>query len=163
MTAKTMRLTVAALAACTLVAAHAAPARAQTNRTHVGLNVVYNFDYEEFGAGGQMTFPIGQMLQFYPSFNVYFVDGGSLWAANADLKYAVSGENLNWLYLGGGLNVTTASAGGGSDSNAGLNLFAGVESLRGNVHPFLEVRFTVGDGSSGQLAAGLNFTLGRHQ
>lgn len=157
----TSRLTIAALALC-LTAGAATLATAQTTRSHAGIHALYNFDLEEFGVGGQVTIPVGSYLQFYPSFDLYFVDPGSLWAVNADLKYAVSGANLNWLYLGGGLNITRASAAGVSDSRAGLNLFVGIESLRSRVHPFAEVRFTVGDGSSGQVAAGLNFTLGRH-
>ena len=162
MTRKTSRLMMAALPAL-LLAAGTSIAQAQTGRAHLGVRGMYNFDIEEFGLGAQATIPVGTFLQFYPSFDYFFIDPGNLFAFNADLKYALTGSNFNWLYLGGGLNVTRAESGGASDSQTGLNLFAGVESLRGSIHPFGEIRFTVGDGSSGQVVFGLNFTLGRHQ
>ena len=48
------------------------------------------------------------------------------------------------------------------DSEAGLNLFFGIESLAGRVHPFGEGRFIVSDNSSFGIVGGLNFTLGQH-
>ena len=49
--------------------------------------------------------------------------------------------------------------GGGTGRKAGLNLFGGIQSLKGRIHPFAEMRFIVNDNSTAQLAAGLNFTL----
>jgi hypothetical protein len=46
------------------------------------------------------------------------------------------------------------------DTRTGLNLFAGVETLQGRVHPFGELRFTANEGSTTQASVGLNFTLG---
>jgi hypothetical protein len=46
-----------------------------------------------------------------------------------------------------------------TDTQAGANAFVGAESLRGRIHPFGEFRFTVSDGSTAQIAAGINFTL----
>jgi hypothetical protein len=100
--------------------------------------------------------PIVRHLEFYPSFD-YFIDSGSFWNLNADLKYRIPSESVRWLYLGAGLNI----AHGGGDTQAGLNLLAGIESLKGRVHPFGEFRFTANHGSTGQIAVGLNFTLGR--
>lgn len=134
-------------------------AHAQTHRLHLGPHVSYNFDAEVVGIGPQLSVPVARHLEFYPSFDYYFVDNGSLIGINADLKYRLASENMNWLYLGGGLNISRASAGGVSASDAGLNLFAGAESLRGNIHPFAELRLMVGDGSTAQVAFGLNFTL----
>ncbi|MBA2291288.1 MAG: hypothetical protein H0W15_02405 [Gemmatimonadales bacterium] len=44
-------------------------------------------------------------------------------------------------------------------TDTGLNLFGGYESLKGKVHPFVEVRIIAGDGSRAQAAGGINFTL----
>ena len=162
MTRTMKRLTIAAVSALVLTAGPGI-AQAQTPRAHAGVRGLYNFDAEEFGLGAQATIPIGTFIQFYPSFDYYFVDPGNLFAFNADLKYAITGQNFNWLYIGGGLNVTRFEDSGVSDSQAGLNLFVGGESLRGSIHPFAELRLIVGDGSSGQVVVGLNFTLGRHQ
>lgn len=155
------RLRVAVLTAV-LAAGTTLAAEAQTSRAHLGPRISYNFDAEEVGLGAQVGLPIGRRLEFYPSFDVFFVDPGSLWALNADIKYRFGGQGMEWLYTGGGLNVTNASVGDNDETNAGLNLLLGVESLRGWVHPFAEGRLTVGDESMFQLSGGINFTLGRH-
>lgn len=165
MTRKTSRWATFALAAV-MGLAMTTTAHAQQNtyyaRSHLGFHGAYNFDVEEAAIGAQATIPVGNMLEFYPSFDVYFVDPGSLWALNLDLKYRITGQNFNWLYIGGGMQVARASVNGASDSNVGLNLLAGVESRKGAVHPYAEFRGTFGDGSSAQVAVGLNFTLGNH-
>jgi len=143
--------------ALVLAVAVAGTAQAQTSRLHLGPRVSYQFDLEKIGIGAQLGVPIVHYLEFYPSFD-YFIDSGSFWNLNADLKYRIPSESVRWLYVGAGLNI----AHGGGDTQAGLNLLAGVESLKGRVHPFAEFRFTANHGSTGQIAAGLNFTLGRH-
>lgn len=144
-----------------LVAGASGTAEAQTSRVHLGPRVAYNFDLEDFAIGAQLGVPIATRLEFYPSFDYYFVDPGSAWGLNADLKYRFAGESLDWLYVGGGLNFTGVDN-GNDDTNVGLNLIGGVETLRGWVHPFGEFRATISDGSFIQLAVGLNFTLGKH-
>ena len=152
----------AALLTLALTASVTGLASAQTTRSHLGPHVGYNFDIDKFGVGAQVSVPVASHLEFYPSFDYWLVDAGSLWAVNADLKYRLTGAGWNWLYVGSGLNITTAGGGGASSSQTGLNLFAGIESLRGSVHPYAEFRAVVGKGSTTQVAAGLNFTLGRH-
>ena len=157
-----MRRSFAATLTMTLVsAALATAAQAQTNHMHIGPHVAYNFDAERVGLGAQFSVPIASHLEFYPSFDYFFVSPGKWWALNADVKYRVSTDgSLNWLYLGGGLNLTGVSAGGTSSTNPHANLILGAESLRGTIHPYAELRAIVGDGSTVQLAAGLNLTLG---
>lgn len=152
------QLVVALAVSLSLGVSSAAAAQA---RSHFGPQVGYNFDYEAVVLGAQFSAPIGRHLEFYPSFNYFLVDAGTVWALSADLKYRVPMEG-EWLYLGGGLNFTRAEFGGASNTDTGLNLIAGIESRVGNIHPFGEFRLTVGDGSTAQLAGGLNFTLGRH-
>jgi len=136
-------------------------ADAQTTRAHFGPRLTYNFDMDEVALGAGFTAPVSNRLEFYPSFDTFLVDQGSLWALNADLKVRVTGESLNWLYMGGGLNVQRRSLGDNHNTNTGLGLFAGFESLSGWVHPYGELRLVTGDGTSGQATIGLNFTLGR--
>jgi hypothetical protein len=136
---------------------------AQTGRMHIGPHLGYNFDAEAVALGGQFSVPVASRLEFYPSFDYYFVDTGSLWGLNADLKYRVARTgHLNWLYLASGLNLTRTSVGSAANTDAGLNLVGGAESLRGAIHPFAEARLILGDGSTFQLVGGLNLTLGRH-
>ena len=136
--------------------------RAQTNRAHIGPHIGYNFDVEEFYLGAQFGVPVADQLEFYPSFDYYFVDPGSLWAVNADLKWRIARAQPRWLYLGGGLNVMKREVGDVEDTDLGANLFVGAESLRGTIHPFGELRAILADNSSIQLQIGLNITLGRH-
>lgn len=151
-----------ALVTAVLAGSMAGVAEAQTNRAHLGPRIGYNFDVEEIALGAQFSAPLGDRFEFYPSLDYYFVDPGSLWGFNLDLKYRFSGESLDWAYIGGGLNILTADGYGTDDSEAGLNLFFGIESLKGWVHPFGEGRAILSDNSSFQIAAGLNFTLGQH-
>ena len=137
-------------------------AQAQTSQLHLGPRLSYQFDLEEIGVGAQFSVPIAQYLEFYPSFDYFFVNSGSFWNLNADLKYRIATESINWLYIGGGLNLNHVSRGNFDDNGVGLNLFAGVESLVGRVHPFGEFRFTANDGSTAQVAIGVNFTLRPH-
>jgi hypothetical protein len=125
-----MKTTLAVAVALGLTLGVSSAAQAQ-ERSHIGPQIGYNFDYEALVLGAQFSAPIGHHLEFYPSFNYFFVDAGSLWAVNLDLKYRVPFENADWLYVGGGLNVTRADAGGASNTDAGLNLIAGIETRTG--------------------------------
>jgi hypothetical protein len=149
----------AAVLVTVLVGGVTGSAHAQTHRSHFGPRLSYNFDAEVAGLGVQLGVPVAHHLEIYPSADVFFVKSGSLLGLNADLKYRVGRADLSWLYLGTGLHVAHASFHGASDNETGLNLFAGIESLRGRVHPFGELRMTVGNGSTAQLAGGLNFTM----
>ena len=158
MTRRSRRL----LMALALLPAVTQLAQAQTRRMHIGPHFGYDFKVEELVLGGQFSAPIATRLEFYPSFDWYFVDPGTLWAVNADLKYRVAHDQPNWLYLGGGLNVARRKVASVGSTKAGFNLFAGAESLRGIIHPFGEARATLKDHSTFQIVAGLNITLGRH-
>jgi hypothetical protein len=148
-----------ALVAAALVMAGTTAAQAQTHRSHFGPRLSYHFDAEAVGLGAQLGMPVARHLEFYPSLDYFFVDNGSLLGINLDLKYRVGKADISWLYVGTGVNIARRSFNNNSNSDAGLNLFLGAESLKGKVHPFGEMRFTVGDGSTAVLAAGLNFTL----
>jgi hypothetical protein len=148
--------------AVVLTSAMAGSAHAQTSRLHFGPRASYQFDLEKFGIGAQLSVPMAYHLEFYPSFDYFFVDVGSYWDVNADLKYRIATESVDWLYVGGGLNIAHVSRDRFNDNQAGLNLFAGVESLTGQVHPFGEFRFTANNGSTTQASVGLNFTLRRN-
>lgn len=142
------------------LAATAPTANAQTSRTHIGPRIGYNFDVEDISIGGQLSFPIGRRLEFYPSADLTLVDPGSMFGVNIDVKYRMpSGVSMEWLYLGTGLGIVSRSVGDFDNTDTGLNVFLGAESLRGRVHPFLEGRVLISDGSMAMLMGGLNFTL----
>ena len=145
--------------ATALAAVGVLPAMAQTSSLHLGPRVGYNFDAEEFTLGGQLSVPVSSRLEFYPSADVHFVEVGSLWTLNADLKYRFSGESMNWFYAGAGLGFRMRSFNDNDNTDTGFNMFFGAESLRGRVHPFGEARVTLSDGSMFMLVGGLNFTI----
>jgi len=129
------------------------PAAAQ--HAHIGAHAGYQFDANEALVGGQMTLPINSYLELYPSVDVYLVDVGSLTGFNVDLKYRLTPGARLQLYGGGGLNVLRGSGA----SNTGWDLFAGLESRRAIVHPYVEARWLFHNGHAFQANAGLNFTL----
>lgn len=148
------------LVAFAVVPALTTLAHSQTHRMHIGPQIAYDFDVEEVGLGAQFSAPIAHRLEFYPSLVFFFVNPGSFANLNIDLKYRVARDQPNWLYVGSGLNLARSSVNGNSNTDAGLNLFVGAESLKGKIHPFVEGRLVVGDGSRVQINGGLNITLG---
>lgn len=147
------------LAALTLALVATTAASAQTNRTHIGPRIGYNFDAEVATVGGQLSFPIGRRLEFYPSADIHLVDEGSLLGINLDLKYRLPGTNVRWMYVGTGLGILSRSVNDRDNTDTGLNVFLGAESLSGRVHPFIEGRVLISDGSTAQILGGINFTL----
>jgi hypothetical protein len=132
---------------------------AEAQRAHIGGHLFNNFDVEEFGIGAQFSHPLGRRFEFYPSFDYYFVDPGSLWQLNGDFKYKLR-EAHNWFYLGSGIAVARRSNGNFDNTDVGANLIGGWETLIGQrVHPYLEGRFTLSDATTFQLAAGFNYTI----
>ncbi|HTI06718.1 MAG TPA: hypothetical protein VL549_15555 [Gemmatimonadales bacterium] len=121
-----------------------------------GAHLGYNFDVDELLVGAQLTYPFTPSLAAYPTFDYYFVSGGSLWALNFDLKYRPPTRYGAW-YVGGGLNWTHASAGGASGSDTNLNLLTGLEGRRGRTRPYVEGKFILGNGSSFQIVGGISW------
>ena len=115
-----------------------------------GAHLGYNFDAEALLVGAQVSWPVSPRVDIYPSFDYYFIDPGSLWALNFDLKYRPPTRYGAW-YLGGGLNLMHST---GSDTN--LNLLTGLEGRRGGTRPYVEARFIIGDGSSFQIVGGFS-------
>jgi hypothetical protein len=129
-----------------------------TPRPHFGGHLGYNFDVDNLLLGAQLSFPITPRVDLYPSFDFYFVDPGSLWALNFDVRFRPP-SRYGAFYAGGGINYSRFSGGGGSNSDTNLNLFTGLEGRRQRVWPYVEARLILGDGSSFQLAGGLSWRM----
>ena len=125
---------------------------------HLGYNFADAIDAVVLGA--QASVPITPQLDLYPSFDYYFVDPGSLWSLNGDVKYRPPTRFGLW-YVGGGLNISHASVSvlgvSASDTKVNLNLVTGLERRRRQVAPYVEARFILGDNSSVQLVGGVSF------
>lgn len=142
-----------------VVAVGGSPRLAAQQRSHFGFHGGYNFDADDPLIGAQLLLPLASHVELYPSFDYYFTGGTSTLGLGVDLKLRTSGSHLVF-YGGGGLNILWEDAGGGTRaSNTGGDLFGGLESRRGNVHPYAEFRVLLHGTSSSQIAAGLNFTL----
>ena len=121
-----------------------------------GPHIGYNFDAEALLVGAQLTWPITPAIELYPTFDYYFVDAGSRYALNFDLKYRPPTRGGAW-YVGGGLNYSRFSAGGNSVGDTNLNLLTGLEGQRGRTRPYVEAKFILGDRSSFQLVGGFSW------
>ena len=121
-----------------------------------GAHFGYNFDDDAALIGAQLSWPIVPSLDLYPSFDYYFVNPGSLWSLNFDLKYRPPTTYRAW-YVGGGLNWSHTSANGVSSSDTGLNLLTGLEGRRGRTRPYVEGKFILSSNSSFQIVGGLSW------
>jgi hypothetical protein len=139
------------LTAAVLLTCAAGVTRVSAQRSHFGFHGGFNTEMEKGAVGIQMQLPLSSAIEFYPSVD-YYLDSGTQWGWNADVKFQAAGAPL---YFGGGLNVLT----GGGDSDAGFNLIGGIETRYGETHPYVEVRGLFHSATSLQLAFGLNFTL----
>lgn len=156
------------LALVALLAGGPMVVEAQQGPMMFGPKVMYHFDSEDFGIGAFLTKPLTDAISIYPSFGYWFAgDGATSWELNADLIYKVPGENLDWLYVGAGLNYWNVSLDGCpasldcSTSDVGLNLIGGFQPpTAGRIKPFAEARLTMGDDSGFSVAGGLKIPLG---
>jgi hypothetical protein len=152
----------AACAAVLPLEAQRRPARARAApvayQPRLGAHLGYSFDAEAVLLGAQAMFPIAPRVDLYPSFDVYFVDVGSLWALNFDARYRPR-TRMGVFYFGGGLNYMRQSALGLSGSDTQLNILGGFESRRAGAAPFGEARLTFGDASNFQIVGGVSFRL----
>lgn len=142
--------------ALTLLLGSAGVAHAQ--RAHIGPRIGFDFDAEDALIGGQILLPITRSVELYPSFDYYLRDAGTWLGFNGDLRFRLNARTRSVVYLGAGLGVLHRSD-GVDDTDAGLNLFGGLDAHAGAVHPFVEGRLRLNDGSAFQILAGLNFTL----
>jgi len=162
-----------ALALVALLAGGSMVAEAQEGPMTFGPKAMFHFDGSDFGIGAFLTKPLTDAIRINPSFGYWFVgEGVTNWELNADLLYKVPAENLDWLYVGAGLNYSRYSVDGCDDlpggfddlcsgSDVGLNLIGGFEpSTAGRIKPFAEFRLYVGDGSGVSVAGGLRIPLG---
>ena len=124
----------------------------------LGPHLGYNFDANSGFIGAQAIFPLAPAFELYPSFDLYFLDAGTAWALNFDFRFRPRAQ-ARLFYVGGGLNYLRQTDDGFGFSNTNLSFVTGIENRRQRVAPYAELRLTVGDGSSFQMAGGLSWRL----
>jgi len=139
----------------------AAPSAGAQTSTHVGMRLGYNFRTEEPVLSANLTVPMTNRVEFYPSIDIYAPETGNRMGFNGDVKVIFPMPPGPQLYFGGGLGIMNRNEGDFSDTQMGLNLLMGLESRTGWLHPFGEAKLLLRDRSQLQLIAGLNLTLGR--
>lgn len=143
---------IAVMAAATSAGAQARP--------HIGMRVGYNFELEEVLLSTNLTVPMTNRVEFYPSLDIYTPDRGNRIGFNGDVKISFPMNPGPQLYLGGGVGVVNRNEGDFSNTDVGANLLAGLESRTGWIHPFVEGKVLLHDRSQFQLIGGLNLTIG---
>jgi len=138
-----------------LVILSSTPAAAQDAGVRAGISV----DPDQFYFGGHLeTSPLIDRLHFRPNLEVGFGDDLVLLGANMEFVYKFPRKNGWGIYAGAGpaLNVFMFDddAGGGTDTEAGLNILVGVENSRG-----LFFEFKIGAIDSPDFKFGVGWTF----
>jgi opacity protein-like surface antigen len=152
-----MKTLVRLIVPCALVF-FALPVHAQ----RFGAQINWGEDWD-LGIGARIEFPLGLQADgilsrafAIGSFDYYFPDCGgidevdcSFFEINLNGAVPLTAEGFN-PYVGGGLNIARFSvdiagdtAGGGSDTEVGLNLLGGLRFLIGTIAAFAEAKFVV--------------------
>ena len=147
--------------ASTIVAilATAANAGAQAT-THVGARVGYNFARDEAMFSANLTVPMTNRIEFYPSLDIYTPETGNRMGFNGDVKVTFPVATGPQFYAGAGVGIVNRNVANISTTDVGANLLMGVESRAGWIHPFAEGKVQLHDRAMFQMIGGLNITLG---
>lgn len=115
-------------------------------------------DLSAFAIGGGLLSPMGSRWFFNPNVELAVADGGRLFTINGDFHYDLPSEGPMSFYLGGGpaLLFSDPEGRGGSDTDFGLNLLAGVSGL-GTPRPFAQLRGIFANGNEVALMGGIRF------
>ena len=126
------------------------PAAAQDAGIRGGISV----DPDQFYIGGHLeTPPLVDRLYFRPNLEVGFGDDLTLLAANMEFVYKFSTRRQMNFYAGGGPALNIFMVDDESDTEAGFNFLAGMETSRG-----LFFEFKIGAMDSPDLKFGVGYT-----
>ena len=97
----------------------------------------------DFGIGAGVTMGVLQYIDFAPSFNYFFTDGGSTWSADADFHYNIELDDEWELYpLAGGCLVHGRNENHDTRNKLGIDLGCGVHYyLTDQVDLFGEIKY----------------------
>lgn len=154
-----------AAAAVFWVCAAGAAEREEGPPNGYGLRLGYGGGPQQFVVGAQAL--LGKRLKylrFAPSFDAGWGDDVATYVLNLDLGLHVPvPETRSHLYAGAGLGIASwHPRGGGSDTEVGLNLLAGVRlGTKGRMNYTVETRFGVSDVPDFRLLFGVLLGSGR--
>ncbi len=138
-------------------AAMCTPARAGTN---VDLRAGVYTDADAIALGGGLLTRLGSYPGWYlnPNVEVAMPDRGSVVALNADVHYDFQVTGTMSPYLGAGPTLFHRDPDRGDGrTDLGLNLVAGLASLRGDARPFVQLKGVFADQHELALMGGVRF------
>jgi hypothetical protein len=142
-------------------------------QTTVGPFLAFHDDFD-FGVGAYVTFPVEEIhenLAFSGSFGYFFPDDGggavdvTYWELNADAILRIPTESAVRPFLLGGINIARVDVdvtglGGGSNTEAGLNLGGGVAFPGESFTPMVGAKLQIDGGDGFMIFGGLGFPVG---
>jgi hypothetical protein len=111
--------------------------------------------------GAEILTRAGDSIYFNPNAEYVFIDGGQFWTFNFDAHYDLPMHQRSpYLWIGAGLAVSyfNPDGPGGSDTNANLNLLAGIGfRTHSGVVPYIQVKLITSDPTELVAAGGIRF------
>ena len=128
--------------------------------TDVDLRAGFYTDADAFALGAGLLTPMGTHAGWYfnPNIELAMPDAGSTLTLSGDVHYDFPTTGTVSPYLGAGPTLIRFSPDlGDANTDLGLNLFAGVSGLRGEVRPFVQLKGMFSSGSEVALMGGIRF------
>jgi hypothetical protein len=150
------KLALTAVFAVLVLAALPAPASAEVK---VGVRGGYYTDIGDPFLGGEALLRVSRRIYFNPNFEYVFVDDFTYWTLNGDFHYDFPVQRPIYVWAGAGLGLLVADPEGedNGDTDAALNLLAGVGFQAGSVVPYFQAKVILDGGSEFVLAFGVRF------
>jgi hypothetical protein len=126
-----------------------------------GVRGGFDLAVDAWSVGVQGVIPMGEdrRILAMPSGDIFLRRDRADWQLNADVAAGIG--PLRLFHAGAGLALLNRELepGAGATTRAGVNLFGGLEfpGVRTALRPYLQLRWTVGDGTPLHIAGGLNF------
>jgi hypothetical protein len=145
-----------AVGAGLVVAVLPAPAAADVK---LGVRGGYYTDIGEPFLGAEALLPVTSRIYFNPNFEYVFVEDLSYWSLNGDFHYDFPIQRPIYVWAGAGLGLLVADpeGEGNADTDAALNLLAGVGFQAGSVIPYFQAKVILDGDSEFAIAFGLRF------
>jgi hypothetical protein len=148
---------VAVLAAALVLAILPAPASA--GDTKFGVRGGYYTDIGDPFLGAEVLTRVTNRIYFNPNFEYVFVEDVTYWTLNGDFHYDFPTHSRSYVWAGAGLGLKHVDPAGddNGDSDAALNLLAGIGFQAGSVIPYFQAKVILDGGSEFALAFGVRF------
>jgi outer membrane immunogenic protein len=139
----------------------------------VGGQLGYGTEVERWGIGANAEFFLNEKMAIAPKLLFYFPEKAngvkvSYWEINGDFHYYLLSEDAVSVYGLAGLNLFSVkvkfddsafSNAEYSDSELGVNLGVGLNFNVGNVLPFAELKYVLGDVDQAVILLGVKFPI----